>query len=237
MNRNIALAPDRLRIIQLNLNKSEKAHLDFINGALGNRWDVILIQEPYLTHLGHIRAPNGFTSVFPLDRLSNQEAIVWSVIWVNSKLSTNSWKEVSISGNNDLTAIQIATGPGKLTIFNIYNDCNHSNTLECLQSFLQASRGAAVGGNLGHMIWGGDFNRHHPLWDRDEDEHLFTAQAMRDANFLIEMVANKGMEMALLKGKVTLRHMVTNLYSRPDNVWWSAEIIPLVIRCEVDTFL
>jgi hypothetical protein len=128
MNRNIILAPDRLRIIQLNLNKSEKAHLDFINGALGNKWDVILIQEPYLTHLGHIRAPNGFISIFPLDRLSNQEAIVRSVIWVNSKLSTNSWKEVSISRNNNLTVIQIATGPGKLTIFNIYNDCNHSNT-------------------------------------------------------------------------------------------------------------
>jgi hypothetical protein len=152
INRNIAPAPDRLRIIQLNLNKSEKAHLDFINGALGNKWDVILIQEPYLTHLGHIRAPNGFTSVFPPDRLSNQKAIVQSVIWVNSKLSTNSWKEVSISGNNDLTAIQIANDPGKLTIFNIYNDCNHSNTLERLQSFLQASRGAAVGGNFGHMI-------------------------------------------------------------------------------------
>jgi hypothetical protein len=87
------------------------------------------------------------------------------------------------------------------------------------------------------MIWGGDFNCYHPLWDRDEDEHLFTAQAMRDANVLIEMVANKGMEMALPKGEVTLRHMVTNLHSRLDNVWCSAEIIPLVIRCEVDVFL
>jgi hypothetical protein len=237
MNRNIAPAPDRLRIIQLNLSKSEKAYLDFINGALGNKWDVILIQEPYFTHLGHIRAPNGFISIFSPDRLSNQEAITRSVIWVNSKLSTNSWKEVSISGNNDLTAIQIATGPGKLTIFNIYNDCNHFNTLECLQNFLQASRGAAVGSNIGHMIWRGDFNCHHPLWDRDEDEHLFTAQAMRDANILIKMVANKGMEIALPKGEVTLRHMVTNLYSRPDNVWCSAEIIPLVIRCEIDAFL
>jgi hypothetical protein len=132
MSRNIEPAPDRLRIIQLNLNKSEKAHLDFINGALGNKWDIILIQKPYLTHLGHIRAPNSFISVFPLDRLSNQEAIIRSVIWVNSKLSTNSWKAVSISESNDLTAIQIATDPGKLTIFNIYNNCNHSNTLKCL---------------------------------------------------------------------------------------------------------
>jgi Endonuclease-reverse transcriptase len=100
---------------------------------------------------------------------------------------------------------------------------------------LQASRGVAVGSNFGHIIWRGDFNRHHPLWNRDEDERLFTAQAMRDANILIGMVANE--EMALPKGEVTLRHMVTNLYSRLDNVWCSAEIIPLVIRCEVDAFL
>src|SRR5277367_625634 len=110
MNRNMEPIPDRLRMIQINLNKSEKAHLDFINGALGKTWDIILIQEPYLTHLGHIRAPNGFTSVFPPDRLTNQEATVRSVIWVSSGLSSNSWKAVNIPRNNDMTAIQIDSG-------------------------------------------------------------------------------------------------------------------------------
>ena len=40
--------------------------------------------------------------------------------------------------------------------------------------------------------------------------------------------------MALPKGEVTLKHMVTGLYSRPDNVWGSAEILRAVTRCEVD---
>ena len=152
MNRGIKPLPDRLRIFQLNLNKSEKAHLDLINSALGKNWDIILIQEPYLTYLGHIRTPNGFTSIFPHDRLINQEATVRSVIWVNSALSTNSWKEVSITRNNDLTAVQIDAGTCKLTIFNIYNDCNHSNTLARLQHFVNEERNRTLGGNNSYMI-------------------------------------------------------------------------------------
>ena len=237
MNRAPEPMPDRLRLLQLNLNKSEKAHLDLINGSLGKNWDIILIQEPYLTHLGHIRTPNGFTSIFPHDRLINQESTVRSVIWVNSSLSTNSWKGISIPGNNDLTAIQVDSGLFKLTIFNIYNDCNHSNTLARLQQFVNEERNRIMGGANCYMIWGGDFNCHHPLWDRDEDDRLFTPQALRDATPLLEMIANEGLDMALPKGEPTLKHMVTNLYSRPDNVWCSAEISPLIVRCEVDAYL
>jgi ribonuclease HI len=45
------------------------------------------------------------------------------------------------------------------------------------------------------------------------------------------------MEMALPKGEITLKHMVTGLYSRPDNVWCSAGLMHAVTRCEVDASL
>jgi hypothetical protein len=48
---------------------------------------------------------------------------------------------------------------------------------------------------------------------------------------LVEMIANEGLEMALPKGEPTLKHMVTNFYSQPDNVWCSAEILHSVVRC------
>ncbi|KAF8805473.1 hypothetical protein BYT27DRAFT_7104439, partial [Phlegmacium glaucopus] len=98
---------NRLRLLQLNINKSQKAHLDLINGPLGKNWDLILIQEPYITTLGHIRTPNGFTLIAPQDCLLDGAEPTRSVIWVNSKLSSNSWKAVNISGNNDITAMQI----------------------------------------------------------------------------------------------------------------------------------
>ena len=132
LNRFMKPLLNRLRIFQINLNKLEKVHLNLINGVLSKHWDIILIQEPYLTHFGHIQAPNGFNSIFPPDRLSNQEDIVRSVTWVSSSLSSNSCKAVSITGSNDLTAIQIESSQVKPTIFNIYNDCTHSHTLDCV---------------------------------------------------------------------------------------------------------
>ncbi|KAF8810027.1 hypothetical protein BYT27DRAFT_7092816 [Phlegmacium glaucopus] len=65
------------------------------------------------------------------------------------------------------------------------------------------------------LLWCGDFNRHHPLWDNNEDERLFTPQAMREAEVLIGMVADEDMVMVLPKGIPTLKHMVTNRYHAP----------------------
>ena len=129
MNRNLEPLLNRLRILQININKLSKAHLDLINGALAKKWDIILIQEPHITFLGHVRTPNSFASIFPQDRLARPDLVVHSVIWVNSKLSSNSWKAINISGNNDLTAIQIKKGNRKLMIVNIYNPCTHSQML------------------------------------------------------------------------------------------------------------
>ena len=84
------------------------------------------------------------------------------------------------------------------------------------------------------MIWAGDFNRHHPLWDRDEDIHLFTRQATRDAEGLIRVLVDHEMQMILPKGIPTLQHMRSKRYSRPDNVFSTPGIEDLVISCEVD---
>ena len=54
------------------------------------------------------------------------------------------------------------------------------------------------------MLWCGDFNRHHPLWDRNEDTHLFTVEALQKAGPLIELLADYDMEMILAKGVPTL---------------------------------
>ena len=63
-----------------------------------------------------------------------------------------------------------------------------------------------------HMIWVGDFNRHHPLWDKDKDTHLITQQANRFAEGLIELIANYNLAMSLPKGIPMLQHMVTKRY-------------------------
>jgi endonuclease/exonuclease/phosphatase family metal-dependent hydrolase len=84
------------------------------------------------------------------------------------------------------------------------------------------------------MVWAGDFNRHHPLWDDDKDTHLFTRQALRDTEGIIELMAEYGMVMALPKGIPTLQHMRSKNYSRPDNVICTATLQPYVVKCEVN---
>ena len=93
-------------MLQINLNKSEKAHLDIINERLCQDYDVILIQEPYTTTFNAIRTPTNFRPVFPVHRLASQDQIR-SVIWVSRNMDTNSWAALDIPETNDITGIQL----------------------------------------------------------------------------------------------------------------------------------
>ena len=224
--------PNTLQILQINLNKSEKAHLDLINNKLTNNWDLVLIQEPHTTFFQSVRTPPKFRPVFPTDRGRNAQ--VRSVIWVNASLDTKFWKIIEIPETNDITAIQIKGPYGRITIFNVYNDCTHSNSEKTIRNTIREKVGEIYGGANDHMVWAGDFNRHHPLWDRDEDTHLFTHTATRQADGLITLLAEFGMEMTLPKGTPTLQHMRSKRYSRPDNVFCTPRISNMITRCEVD---
>ena len=222
-----------IRLLQINLNKSEKAHLDIINEEVSNNYDIMLIQEPFATTLNAIRTPTNFRPVFPAHRIGNEDK-VRTAIWVNKKLDTKDWIELAIPDTNDITAIQLKGPYGKLTIFNIYNDCTHSINEEILQNYIRHNSNQILANENSHMIWAGDFNRHHPLWDRDEDVHLFTTQATERAEDLIGLLATYDMAMALPKGIPTLQHMVTGRYSRPDNVFSTPGLTEHITRCEVD---
>ena len=224
---------NRLRIFQLNLNKSEKAHLDVINERVSQKYDIILIQEPYTTAFNAIRTPSNFRPVFPAHRFQSQDPIR-SVIWVNKNLDTKNWTSIDIPGTNDITAVQL-TGPyGTLSIFNIYNDCTHSRNEMHLRRYIHDHTNVILATENHHMLWMGDFNRHHPYWDSDENIHLFTQQATRFAEGLIELVATYDLSMPLPKGIPTLQHMVTKRYSRPDNVFSTTALTELITQCEVD---
>jgi hypothetical protein len=127
--------PKSITLLQINLNKSEKAHLDIINEEVSQKYDVMLIQEPYTTTFNAIRTPANFRPVYPINRLQN-DAQIRSVIWVNKRLNTNDWTILDVPESNDITAIQLKGPYRKLTIFNIYNDCTHSRNETVLGNYL-----------------------------------------------------------------------------------------------------
>jgi hypothetical protein len=179
---------DSIRILQINLNKSEKAHLDILNEKVSQHYDIMLIQEPYATAFKGIRTPSNFRPVFPSNRLQSEDSIR-SVIWVNRKIDTNNWLILDIPGTSDITAIQLKGPYGTLSIFNIYNDCTHSRNEATLRRYIRDNTNIILATENHHMLLAGDFNRHHPLWDDDENTHLFTQQATRQAEGLINMIA------------------------------------------------
>ena len=78
-------------------------------------------------------------------------------------------------------------------------------------------RGEEVSGNGGggneHMIWLGDFNRHHLKWDKEWNNHLFTRANLDEAQMLLKAVASYDLTMALPKGVPTLVLMATGNYT------------------------
>lgn len=135
--------------------------------------------------------------------------------------------------NQDITAIQLTGMFSNISIINIYNDCTHQRKIQELCMYMEANTTAMMPKDRDHMIWGGDFNRHHPLWEEERNNHLFTTKALEELQLLIELLADYNMEMSLPKGIPTLQHMVLKNWSQPDNVWCTNHISRLFTTCNV----
>ncbi|OBZ65124.1 hypothetical protein A0H81_14889 [Grifola frondosa] len=83
----------------------------------------------------------------------------------------------------------------------------------------------------GHVIWAGNFNRHHPLWDSEDNNHLFTMENLDQAQVLLNMVVEFGLNMTLSHGIPTLETVCTKNLTWSDNVFCSDSLTDAVISC------
>ena len=125
----------RLRIWQQNLNKSNKAHFDLIKFPVHKDWDLLLLQELYIDAFRNTKATSKWHVIYPSSHLADNSTCS-SVILVNTALDTNLWSQVPLKDSDDVTIIHLHLPHGWLTIFNIYNDCTHSDTLTQIHQFL-----------------------------------------------------------------------------------------------------
>jgi len=152
---------------------------------------------------------------------------------INASIRPDTWKQLDFP-SSDVTVIQLNGGWGKLTIVNVYNDCNNDDTVRLLTEFHRKNQAELTQVNSGaaHILWVGDFNRHHPYWDDPSDDRLFTKEALEAAEKLIEAVADAGLDLALPSGTPTHKHNVTKLWSRLDQVFISDHSENLIISCD-----
>lgn len=214
--------------------KSKTAQYNLLKpNSLPKNWDIIILQEPYIDPQHLTRATRAWNVIYPTSHLTDKDSSIRSVILVNEALDTNTWTQISLPGTNDITAVQLQGNFGRLSLFNIYNDCTHSRNIDILDNFLKANRRRICEKDDDYMIWAGDFNRHHPLWDEARNHHLFTRAAMDDAQLMLDLMVDYNMVMTLPKDIPTLQARNTKNWTRPDNIFCSSNAEDCVIRCDV----
>jgi endonuclease/exonuclease/phosphatase family metal-dependent hydrolase len=136
--------------------------------------DIIALQEPAINRNGNTIVTKDWVSVYPTNHATSPGE-TRSVLLLRANLLTDKWKQIEIN-SSDVTAVKIENSWGSLTIYNIYNDCEHDRTINTLREAIGSAWNSSS--DRDHVIWLGDFNRHHPLWDSPADDRLFTPEAL-----------------------------------------------------------
>jgi hypothetical protein len=230
-----SMANKTLTIWQQNMNKSCICQHDLISSTnLARRGgiDIVALQEPSINAFGNTIASRDWVPIYPSTH-SNDTSKTRSLLLVRSKILTEKWKQVDFP-SGDVTVIQLNGPWGALTIYNIYNDCENNNTIHKLEDFNHRHEADPRRSptETKHVIWLGDFNRHHPHWDNPEDTRLFTRPAISNAEILISAIAKGGLDMALPPGIPMHIHNVTKKWTRLDNVFILEDALESILACE-----
>ena len=154
-----------------------------------------------------------------------------SFLLVNMWIATDTWSQVDIR-LLDVTVLVINTGKGKVLLINMYNDSGQHQGLEwSIQAFQERLCVDGSEGCVEQIIWLGNFNLHHPLWDKEHNRHLFMRSNLEKSQVLIDALAEFDLQMALPKDVPTLQALSTANHTRPDNVYISSPIVGCIIRC------
>jgi hypothetical protein len=228
MNYRTPALPKKLRIWQQNVHKSKTAQEYVLNTASPENWDVIALQEPWFDTYGNSRGTQYWRVVYPANFYIEGRPRVRSILLINTNLSTDCYTILPLL-HSDITAVRFKGDNSYLSIFNIYNEITNNNTLTCLDLFLDLNGPLVQPSNSDNVLWLGDFNRHHPMWEEDSNEHLFEPEGYISP--LIDLLYKNDMLLALPKGIPTLQTPMGN-WTRPDNVWRNNTPDNPIVRCD-----
>jgi hypothetical protein len=224
-------ANSQLRIWQQNLNRSKIAQLEMLETADPNEWDILLLQEPYLDKVELTRASTHWNVIYPPTKTADNHNTIRSVILLNANIPLGSATCESIPiPSSDITALRLLTQNGWISLINIYNDCRHNDTITLLSNYIDDNAALLRPSEDDHMLWLGDFNRHHAWWEGTNNQQLRSTD--EQINPLLQMISDSEMEMILPVGIPTLESLATRTWTRPDNVWCTDTSTHLINTCD-----
>ena len=222
----------QINIIQQNLNKSLVATNAFLHHYPPQIADIICIQEPHIDHLGNTCANAGWTVVYPSTHLKNPSE-THSTLLISRKIHPGAWTPVE-TNHPDVTAARISTQLGEILLFNVYNAClpQKSTAIETVKQVTDRARMALNG--LVHLMVLGDFNRHYPAWEGEQNAHLFTRNQLDRSEEIINLMLTEDLELLLLRGTPTLKAFSTGNLTRPDNILATPQLANRTTKCNTE---
>src|SRR5260221_9786683 len=126
---------DRIIIWQQNVNKSRICQHGIVshNELVRKGVNVIALQEPTIDANGFTLASRDWTPIYPTPH-GKTERTTRAVTLVKASLGSDTWEQLDFP-SCDVVAIQIKGEWGKLTLINVYNDCNNDETIRLLTTF------------------------------------------------------------------------------------------------------
>ncbi len=224
-------------IWQQNVNKSPTCQHMLLSNNILVKHDIgiVALQELAINGFNFSIASKDWITVYPTMHCTHPGK-TRTLTLIRAAYSTDSWEQIDFP-SGDVTIIVLKGEWGKIVIFNIYNDGEHNKTIKQLKCFHRTCPDIVEQSEVGtvHLLWAGDFNRHHPYWDDPNDMRLFTTEALNAAEVLIETLASLGLELALPSGIPTHVHNVTKKWTRLDQVFISEHSTDLLEACDTET--
>lgn len=123
-----------------------------------DKYDIVAIQEPYIDFLRNARAGLHWYSIYPKTHYTDADKHTCSMILVNKRIATEAWERLEID-SPDMTGIKLKAQTSVVQLFNIYCDCNHSDSITAIDRYLDDQRRTNRNRTHKiHTIWLGDFN-------------------------------------------------------------------------------
>lgn len=202
MSRRPSDNPTKLRIWQQNARKSIHVTHCILQQADPEKYDIIAIQEPYLDDKKRTRASPYWHVHYPTNHLLDGQARSRSLFLININISSDSYDFLQLP-HSDFTGIRFRGDFGSLSIINVYNEITTNDSLTALTNYFAAHELEARPTEDDHMVWLGDFNRHHESWEPNSNSHLFSSPER--INPLLELLYGYGMVMTLPPESPTLQ--------------------------------
>ena len=123
--------PQSIRIWQQNARKLLTTQLATLH-SVEDEYDIICIQELHIDFQAMSRATSVWTTVYPSGFKHDKNGPpARALTLVRTRILTNNWTQTPID-SPDVVAIRLTCARGTLHVYNIYNDCTHSDTVHAL---------------------------------------------------------------------------------------------------------